>query len=114
MAQLILPLSQAELDSLSSQAEQIGLTLEELARQILFAAIRTGTSESTNMPDELANFHGVLDAFRKKLELVYQISYFYGKKMADNPAEFHAFIDALKQRVEHEDQAVSADPGGSL
>ena len=38
----------------------------------------------------------------QKLELVYQLAYFFGKKLATNPSEFHSFVAALKERAHEE------------
>jgi hypothetical protein len=50
----------------------------------------------------MAQAVAALGRLEQKLELVYQLCYFFGKKLATNPAEFHSFVAALKQRAEQQ------------
>jgi hypothetical protein len=104
MSHLItLSLSEAEMTSLSQEAEAAGASLEDFARHLL-CSLRfskdVATIELGQLQSDVRELCASSRRLEQKLELVYQLAYFFGKKLASNPSEFHAFVAALKQRVQ--------------
>ncbi len=104
LTMLAVPLSQAELAVLSERSSNMGLSLGDYARRKLLGA---------DPVEKDAALSRQLEVLVRKVELIYQISYFYGRKLAVHPAEFHAFVAALKQRLDERGLPGSADTAGS-
>jgi hypothetical protein len=104
MSHLItLSLSEAEVASLSQEAEAAGASLEDFARNLLCStrfSHEVATIELAQLQSDIWELRLSSRRQEQKLELVYQLAYFFGKKLASNPSEFHAFVAALKQRVQ--------------
>ena len=102
---LTLSLSESEMASLAEEATAAGTGVEEFVRHVLsgkqisedLAAVELGQLQS-DMAQALAG----IGRLENKLELVYQLCYFFGKKLATNPSEFHSFVAALKERAQQE------------
>jgi hypothetical protein len=104
MSHLItLSLSEAEMTSLSQEAEAAGASIEDFARDSLCSTCfshEVATIELAQLQSDIWELRLSSRRQEQKLELVYQLAYFFGKKLASNPSEFHAFVAALKQRVQ--------------
>lgn len=102
---ITLSLSEAEITSLSHEARNAGASIEDFARHFLCSqrfSQDVATLELGQLQSDLAQAVAGLGRLEQKLELVYQLCYFFGKKLATNPAEFHSFVAALKQRAEQQ------------
>ena len=60
------------------------------------------TIELGQLQSDLRELRAASRRLEQKLELVYQLAYFFGKKLATNPSEFHSFVAALKERAQQE------------
>jgi len=102
---ITLSLSEAEMTSLSHEAGAAGASIEDFARHLIcsqrlsqdIAALKLGELQS-----EIRELRAASRRQEQKLELVYQLAYFFGKKLATNPSEFHSFVAALKERAQQE------------
>jgi hypothetical protein len=102
---LTLSLSESEMASLAEEATAAGTGVEEFARHVLSGKHMSqdpATVELGQLQSDLAQAVAGLGRLEQKLELVYQLCYFFGKKLATNPAEFHSFVAALKQRADQQ------------
>jgi len=106
MSHLItLPLSEAEITSLSQEAEAAGASVEDFARHLLCSqrfSQDVATVELSQLQTDIRELRAVSRRLEQKLELVYQLAYFFGKKLATTPSEFHSFVVALKERAQQE------------
>jgi hypothetical protein len=102
---LTLSLSESEMASLAQEATAAGTGVEEFARHVLSGkhiSLDLETAELRQLQSDLAQAVAGLGRLEQKLELVYQLCYFFGKKLATNPSEFHSFVVALKERAHQE------------
>jgi len=102
---ITLSLSKEELAALSNEAETAGASVEEFARGLLSSQRRSQDASSlelTQLQTDIRELRAASRRLEQKLELVYQLAYFFGKKLATNPAEFHHFVAALKERAQQE------------
>jgi hypothetical protein len=102
---LTLSLSESEMASLAQEATAAGTGVEEFARHVLSGkhiSLDRETAELRQLQSDLAQAVAGLGRLEQKLELVYQLCYFFGKKLATNPSEFHSFVVALKERAHQE------------
>jgi hypothetical protein len=102
---ITLSLSEAEITSLSHEARNAGASIEDFARHFLcsqFFSQNVATLELGQLQSDIREFRAATHRLEQKLELVYQLAYFFGKKLATNPSEFHSFVAALKERAEQE------------
>jgi hypothetical protein len=98
---ITLSLSGSEIASLSREASAAGAGVEDFARHLLFSPRLSpdlANLEVGQLQSDLRQLLVISRRLEQKIELVYQLSYFFGKKMATSPSEFHAFVLALKQR----------------
>ena len=106
MSHLItLSLSEAEMTSLSQEADAAGASIEDLARHLLCSqrfSQDVATIELGQLQSDIRELRAASRRLEQKLELVYQLAYFFGKKLATNPSEFHSFVAALKERAQQE------------
>ena len=86
------------------EADAAGASVEEFARGLLSSQrlSQVGADEFTRLETDLRELRAASRRLEQKLELVYQLAYFFGKKLATNPAEFHHFVAALKERAQQE------------
>ncbi|MCI0348566.1 MAG: hypothetical protein L0Z53_03995 [Acidobacteriales bacterium] len=97
--------SEAEMTSLSREADGAGATVEDFARHLLCSqrfSQDVATVELGQLRSDLSELRAASRRLEQKLELVYQLAYFFGKKLATNPSEFHSFVVALKERAQQE------------
>ncbi len=102
---LTLSLSESEMASLAQEATAAGTGVEEFARHVLSGkhiSEDLATIELGQLQSDMAQAVAGLGRLEQKLELVYQLCYFFGKKLATNHAEFHSFVAALKQRADQQ------------
>lgn len=106
MSHLItLSLSDVEMTSLSQEADAAGASIEDLAHHLLCSQRfpqDVATVELGQLQSDIREFRVASRRLEQKLELVYQLAYFFGKKLATNPSEFHSFVVALKERAQQE------------
>ena len=106
MSHLItLSLSEAEMTSLSQEADAAGASIEDLAHHLLCSPRspqNLATIEPGQVRSDIRELSAASRRLEQKLELVYQLAYFFGKKLATNPSEFHSFVAALKERAQQE------------
>ena len=106
MSHLItLSLSEAEMTSLSQEAEAAGASIEDFAHHLLCSqrfSQDVATIELGQLRSDIRELRAASRRLEQKLELVYQLAYFFGKKLATNPSEFHSFVAALKERAQQE------------
>jgi len=103
---ITLSLSEAEMTSLSQEADAAGVSVEDLALHRLSSQPLSPESvnkrELAQLQSEIRELRGASRRLEQKLELVYQLAYFFGKKLATNPSEFHSFVAALRERAQQE------------
>lgn len=102
---ITLSLSEAEIASLSHEAEAAGASIEDFARHFLCSqrfSQNVITVELGQLQSDIRELRAASRRLEQKLELVYQLAYFFGKKLATNPSEFHSFVVALKERAQQE------------
>jgi len=106
MSQFItLSLSEAEMTSLSQEADAAGTSIQDLAHHLCCSQRfpqNLTTIELGQLRSDLRELRAASRQLEQKLELVYQLAYFFGKKLAINPSEFHSFVAALKERAQQE------------
>src|SRR5258706_15724551 len=106
MSHLItLSLSEAEMTSLAHEAGLGGASVEDFARRLLCSqrfSRDVATVELGQLQSDMRQLRAASSRLEQKLELVYQLAYFFGKKLATNPSEFHSFVAALKERAQQE------------
>lgn len=106
MSHLItLTLSEAEIASLSHEARIAGASVEDFARRLLCSqrfSQDVATVELGQIQSDIRELRAASRRLEQKLELVYQLAYFFGKKLAANPSEFYSFVVALKERAQQE------------
>ena len=102
---ITLSLSEAEMTSLSHEAGIAGASVEDFAHHLLCSerlSQGVATVERGQLQSDIRELRAASRRLEQKLELVYQLAYFFGKKLATNPAEFHSFVVALKERAQQE------------
>jgi len=102
---ITLSLSDAEMTSLSQEADAAGASIEDFARHLLCSqrfSQDVATVELGQLQSGVRELRAASRGLEQKLELVYQLAYFFGKKLATNPSEFHSFVVALKERAQQE------------
>jgi len=106
MSHLItLSLSETEMALLSQEADAAGASVEDYARHLLSSQRFSGDTTAVEFGELRSDIRELGAASRRleqKLELVYQLAYFFGKKLATNASEFHSFVVALKERGQQE------------
>lgn len=102
---ITLSLSEGEMTSLSQKADAAGASIEDLAHDLLCSPRspqNVATIELGQVRSDIRELSAASRRQEQKLELVYQLAYFFGKKLATNPSEFHSFVTALKERAQQE------------
>jgi hypothetical protein len=102
---ITLSLSEPEMTSLSHEAVIAGASVEDFARYLLCShrfSQDVANVELGQLQSDIRELCAASRRLEQKLELVYQLAYFFGKKLATNPFEFHSFVVALKERAQQE------------
>jgi hypothetical protein len=103
---ITLPLSDPATAMLSQEADAAGISVEDVALHRLASQPLSPESvdnlELHQIQTDIRELRAASRRLEQKLELVYQLAYFFGKKLATNPSEFHSFVAALKERAQQE------------